>query len=459
METTISYWPLFVLLLGTLSVVTMIVVLRLHAFIALLLSAIIVGVLSTSLPGDGFHWVKAVESTMTAFGVIAGKIAFVIAVASILGVALMESGAAEKIVNQLIRVFGESKAGIALMLAGFILSIPVFFDTVFFLLIPLGITLALKMKGNFVLYVMAIAGGAVLTHSLVPPTPGPLVMGETLDINLGTVIIAGLLASILPAIAGYKYAQKVNAQMTVVPPLMSGEETVVNFKKLPSFFISMLPILLPLLLIIAASISNVISEGQADNLTATIAFLGNKNVAMFLGLIVALWLWAKQQNLTLKSLGKQMEKPLEIAGLIILITSAGGAFGAMIKLSGIGEMIQAMAANGISINLVLVAWLMAAAIKVAQGSGTVSVITTAGIMAAILQTGVDLPYHPIYIFLSIGFGSMTGSWMNDSGFWIVGKLSGMTEKQTLQTWTMLLAVLGITGGIQTLLLSYVLPLI
>ena len=130
----------------------------------------------------------------------------------------------------------------------------------------------------------------------------------------------------------------------------------------------------------------------------------------------------------------------------------------MIRNSGIGEMIQALSANGFSVNLVIIAWLMAAVIKFAQGSSTVAIITTAGIMSAIIST-TTLAYHPIYLFLAIGYGAMVGSWMNDSGFWIVGKLSGMTEKETLQTWTALLAVIGIVGGIQALVMSYVMPMV
>jgi GntP family gluconate:H+ symporter len=190
----------------------------------------------------------------------------------------------------------------------------------------------------------------------------------------------------------------------------------------------------------------------------SIAFVGNKNVAMFLGLIVALYLWAKNQGFSLKELGSRMERPLEIAGLIILITSAGGAFGAMISKTGLGDMINAISANGFSMNLIVVAWAMAVVIKLAQGSGTVSVITTAGIMAAIVGSGADLPYHPIYLFMAIGYGSMVGSWMNDSGFWIVGKLSGMTEQQIFRSWTMLLAVIGTVGFVQALVMSYILPL-
>lgn len=458
MESTISYWPLFILLLGTLSVILFIVVLRLHAFIALILSAIIVGILGGTTTESPNLWIAAVENSMTAFGTTAGSVAFVIAIASILGIALTESGAAERIINQLIGLFGEQRAAVALMVGSFILSIPVFFDTVFFLMIPLAIVLAKRTGKNFVLFVMAISGGSVITHSLVPPTPGPLIMADSLNLNLGFAIVAGILSGFVPAFFGYNFAQSINKKIPIAPPEEFLEnDTIKSASELPSFGLSIQPILLPLLLIIAASISNILHPNSEQIVHKAIGFLGNKNIAMFLGLLVALYLWARHKNLSLKGLGEQMERPLELAGLIILITAAGGAFGAMIRSTGIGEMIQAMAANGFAINLVVVAWLLAVVMKFAQGSSTVSVITTAGIMAALIPA--DLSYNPIYIYLAIGYGAMVGSWMNDSGFWIVGKLSGMTEGQTLRSWTSLLAILGITGGIQVLLLSYLFPLI
>ena len=306
---------------------------------------------------------------------------------------------------------------------------------------------------------MAIGCGAVITHSVVPPTPGPLLMAESLNINMGLSIIIGVISGIIPAFVGYKYSLRQNARITILPPDFSNNQGASNKKSvLPSFGMSMVPILLPLLLIIADSVVKIFYPDRNDLMTQGIAFLGNKNIAMFLGLLVALYLWAKHKNLDLKGLGAQMERPLEIAGLIILITAAGGAFGAMIRNTGIGDMIQAMSANEFSINLILVAWLMAAVVKFAQGSSTVAIITTAGIMSAIIST-TTLPFHPIYLYLAIGYGAMVGSWMNDSGFWIVGKLSGMTEKQTLQTWTTLLAVIGIVGGIQALVFSYIFPMV
>ncbi len=458
METAISYWPLTVLLIGTLAIVLFIVVFRLHAFIALMLAAILVGILGQRVPEGTNAWVLAVENSMKEFGITAGKVSFVIAIASILGIALTKSGAAERIVNQLIKLFGEARAAIALLVAGFILSIPVFFDTVFFLLVPLAIVLAQKTGKNFAVFVMAIGCGAVITHSVVPPTPGPLLMAEELKLDMGLAILVGILSGILPAFAGYKYSQIQSKRIQILPPDFTGGEEEIVSKELPSFMSSMMPILLPLVLIIGASVVKIFMGDRDDFFTQSITFLGNKNIAMFLGLLIALYLWAKHKNLSLKGLGEQMERPLEIAGLIILITAAGGAFGAMIRNTGIGDMIQAMSANGFSINLIVVTFIMAAVVKFAQGSSTVSIITTAGIISAIISN-TTLPYHPIYLYMAIGYGAMVGSWMNDSGFWIVGKLSGMTEKQTLQVWTFLLVVIGLVGGIQTLILSYIFPFV
>src|SRR5690554_5350810 len=197
-----AYWPFVVLVLSLVLVVLMIGRLRIHPFIALILSAIFVGLISPSIPSlpDQVPLVSIVELPMIEFGVMAGKIAWVIALAAVIGTAMMESGAAEQIVKWLLKTLGEKRAALALALSGYILSIPVFFDTVFFLLIPLGITLVLKTGKNFVLYVLAIGGGAVISHCVVPPTPGPLIMAETLGIELGPVILAGIFTGIIPVL-------------------------------------------------------------------------------------------------------------------------------------------------------------------------------------------------------------------------------------------------------------------
>ncbi len=454
---TFEHWPLIVLLVGIATVVILIAVLRIHAFLSLLFAAAVVGILSSTLPGDYTnHWVRAVELSMTEFGIVAGKIAFVIALASILGVALTNSGAAEKIVIKFIGLLGERWAPIALLISGFILSIPVFFDTVFFLLIPIGYSMGRRLGKNYLLFVMAISAGAAVTHHLVPPTPGPLIMAETLQLNLGMVIVMGMLAGIIPGIAAYLYSVRLSKKLVVQPPDFIDDQNLEE-SKLPAFSLSILPIVVPLVLIIIASALQYLSPDADDTGSAFINFIGNKNVAMLFGTILALWLLARQKGWTLRQVGTSMEKPLEIAGIIILITSAGGAFGGMIKHSGIGGWIEHLATQGLQINYIILAWIVAAVMKIAQGSGTVSMITSSAIMFTLIS-GIDLPYHPIYILLAVGFGAMFITWMNDSGFWVICKLSGFTEKQTLQTWTVVLGIIGIVGLIETLILAKIIPL-
>lgn len=446
------FWPFAVLFLAMAAVVLMISVLRLHAFLALMLSAIFVGLVSGTLPAiDNVpHVVRAVEIPMQEFGNIAGKIAWVIALAAIIGAAMMESGAAERIVNWLIQTLGENKAALALLLSGFILSIPVFFDTVFFLLIPLAVALALKTGKNYVLYVITLGGGAGIAHSLVPPTPGPLIMAETLQLDVGLTILAGLSASILPAIGVLAIGKWMNHRLDIpvrIPYAASGDK-----QSAPSLGLSILPVVVPVALISMSSVT-LVATGM---LPTWMAFWGNKNVAMAVGTALALWLWARQRGLSARSIGSAIGKPLQIAGVIILITSAGGAFGAMIKHSGIGNAIE-LATENFHVHYLFLAWLIAAVMKTAQGSSTVAVITASSIMFSIIGNGAGLPYHPIYILLAIGFGAFFISWMNDSGFWIVAKMSGFTEKETLQTWTVMFGILSLAGLAQVLVLSWIFP--
>lgn len=383
---------------------------------------------------------------------MAGKIAWVIALAAVIGTAMMESGAAEQIVNKLLKTLGEKRASIALVISGFVLSIPVFFDTVFFLLIPLGITLARKTGKDFVLYVVATAGGAAISHSIVPPTPGPLIMAETLRIELGTVIIAGIAAGIIPSIVVIGVAKWLNKRLNI--PVRLVHEHVSSMPNPPSLVLSVLPVIVPLLMISLASIVEVVT----GSLPGRIAFQGNKNMAMGVGALLALFLWAKTQKLGSEKLWNAIAKPLEIGGVIILITSAGGAYGAMIRHCGIGDAIS-LAIQKFNVHYILLSWIIAAVMKIAQGSGTVSMITSAAIMAALMGPEFNLPYHPIYILLAIGFGSMFISWMNDSGFWVVARMSGFTEKEGLQTWTFLLAVIALVDLLQVMLLSWLLPFV
>jgi len=477
-----SYWPFGVLAISVAFIVVAITVLRLHAFLALILAALLAGWLSVGnlMPvaegTSGFsHAVAVLDQVAVDFGEAAGKIGIVIALASIIGVGLMESGAADQIVRRFIRFFGEKRAALALLASGFVLSIPVFFDTVFFLLVPLARALAARTGKNFMFYVLAIGGGGALTHSIVPPTPGPLLVASELRLDLGIVIVAGLVLGILPAVGIYYVARWLGDRVPVPLREVAGStmadlNAVISKKddQLPSFWLSILPVVLPVGLIAFTSFlglagSNVPGvvnalggpEGFA-RFKAVFDFVGNKTFALLLGAVIAMVLYWRQSGLSLAMLGEKLGPAFETAGVIILITSAGGAFGAMINHVGVKGAVDAMV-QGRQVNYILLAWFITAVVRVAQGSATVSMIVGSGLMYSMIQ-GVELPYHPLYIYAAIGFGSMILSWMNDSGFWVVGKLSGFTEKETFKTWTVVVSALSLMGLVEILLFSKILPL-
>ncbi len=449
--------PLGILGLSVVFIVVAIAVWRIHAFFALAFAAMLVGLLSALDAGTG-GLVAAVERPLAELGGTCGKIAFPIALAALIGVCLTESGAADRIVRTFVAALGEKRADVALLLSGFVLAVPVFFDTVFFLLIPLARALTRRTGRNYMLYVMALCGGGVITHSTVPPTPGPLLVSELLKLDLGVAIVGGLACGVAPALAALALAHWFNRRVPVPLRETGGGAPADRAEAdLPPFLPAVLPVVLPVVLIGGASFLALIRPaGVGGGWWSLVDFLGNKNIAMLAGAAVAVALLARAKRQGLGQLADVLASPLETAGVIILITSAGGAYGAMIKHAGIGDTVREFA-EGRSLNHVLLAWLIAALVRVAQGSATVAMVTATGIMQSVAgAAGWDC--HPFYLYLAIGYGSFFCSWMNDSGFWVVSRLGGFTEKETLRTWTVLLSVLSVTGLVQALVLSWLLPL-
>ena len=465
-DQAVSMWPLMVLLISVGLIVVLITVLRVHAFLALILAAVTVGFLTPAgtLPGGAGknHFVHAVELATRELGNTAGSIAVVIGLAAIIGMCLMESGAADKVVRRFLKIFGEKRTGVAILVASYLLSMPIFFDTFFMLLLPIARALALRTGRNWVLYILAICSGGVITHGLVAPHPGPLAMAEILKVDVGQSIIAALLVGSIPLTASWFLIRRLDRKYEMPAPANAADAAAMDRpeSELPPFWLSILPVVLPILLISAASTAAAIPGFVTSNPTAyrVIEFLGNRNVALLVGTAFAVRLVMRQRGISFATINDLLGPPLETAGMIILITSAGGAFGLMLQNAGVGESIRAAAA-GREMNLIVLAWAVASVIRVAQGGTTVALLTTAGIMQPMLTGGGALPYHPIYIFLAIGFGGMILSWMNDSGFWVIGRLSGFSEKQTLRTWTVLLTFNSVVGLLATLILSKLLPLV
>jgi GntP family gluconate:H+ symporter len=456
--------PLLILGIGIATVIGIIVILRTNAFIALISSALIVSLLA---PGP---LAERVSRVAQAFGKTAGDIGIVIALAVVVGRCMMDSGAADRIVRAFLSLLGEKRSATALMVSGYILSIPVFFDTVFYLLVPLARSMTRRTGRHYMKYALAIVAGGVITHSLVPPTPGPLFMAENLGIDIGVMIVAGALVALPASFIGMLFAGWRDRRMNItMRPIGSGESEPepLDDSKLPALSISLLPIVLPVALVSANTIVSVIAKNATEGvfihrIADIAALLGNVNLAMLLAAAIAMWMLKSKRDLPLKELGKIVEVSLMSGGIIILITAAGGAFGAMLKTAQVGPAINQLfgqsgteATGGLM--LLMLGAVIATIMKIAQGSGTVAMITASSMIAAMVPSMQSLGYHPAYLATAIGGGSLIGSWMNDSGFWIFVKMMGLTEAEGVRSWTPMLAIVGFTAVLISVILAVVLP--
>ena len=400
------------------------------------------------------------------FGETCGKIAILIAMASIIGMCLLESGAADRIVRSALKVMGEPGAPVAFVGSGFLLGIPVFFDTVFYLLMPLGKAMHMRTGRNYLLYVLTIVCGATMAHSLVPPTPGPLFVAEELGVDLGLMILVGCAVGLISATAGYFYAL-VSNRLWELPLRDSPDISLDDLKKmtqrgdkeLPSLAISLAPILLPVLLIGAQTFAKSAAKSGMDVppwLLDQMQIWGDKNIALTLAAAVAMATLIVQKRPSLKQLAVSTQGAIASAGVIILITAAGGAFGAQLKQTGVANLLKDIPQGSTTMMLVL-AFLVTTAVRTAQGSATVAMITAVGILAPIAAAG-GLACHPVYLALAIGCGSKPLAWMNDSGFWVICKMSGMTEGEGLKAITPLSLLMGLTGLGATILGATVWPM-
>lgn len=470
--------PLLILLVGILIVVGGIIGLRLHPFLALLLGAFVVAyltpevaveqyALSTGASADGARSLanQPIGARIAQqFGSTAGKIGILIAMASIIGKCMLESGGAERIVRSTLKVTGVKQAPITFLGSSFFLGIPVFFDTVFYLMIPLAKAMAARVGKNYLLLILCITAGAAMANSLVPPTPGPLFLVSEMNIPIGMMMIGGFLVGLVTIAAGYAYAVWANRRWPV--PLRDSADAPLEEiqalgekedKYLPPLWLSLLPILLPIVLISVKAVVDLAESESSTWLASMIIFWGEKNLALVVGGLAALLLLVLQKQGDKQAMLASVQGALMTAGVIILITSAGGAFGGMLQQTGISARIGDLTQD-FQMALLPLAFFIAAVVRTAQGSATVSMITASGILAGLAEVAV-LPYHHLYLGLAIACGSKLVPWMNDSGFWIVCKMSNITEKEALKTFSPLLTVMGISGLVVILIAAKLFPLI
>jgi Gnt-I system low-affinity gluconate transporter len=411
---------------------------KLHAFVALLLVSLIVGI-AAGMPLD--EVVKSIESGM---GGTLGFVAVVVGLGAMFGQMLEVSGGAERLAQTMIKKFGEDKAQWALGVTGFLVAIPVFFDVGFIILVPIVYGLAKKTGKSLVYYGIPLLAGLAVTHSFIPPTPGPIAVADLLDADLGWVILFGAIAGVPSMIiAGPLFAKYIAKRIHVVVPDYMNTEEVEYDKELPSFGLIAFLILIPLVLILANTLSGVLLD-EGNVVRSILTFLGHPFVALTIATIATFILLGTKRGYTRDEVQEIATKALEPAGIIILVTGAGGVFKQVLIDSGVGQVLGEMMA-GSALPPLLLAFLIATVVRVAQGSATVSMVTAAGLMSPLISTlGMEGPVLGLMV-IAIAAGATVFSHVNDSGFWLVNRYFGLNVKDTLKTWTVMETLIGFVG--------------
>ncbi|HNY14397.1 MAG TPA: gluconate:H+ symporter [Bacteroidales bacterium] len=447
-----SLYIIFIVVAAVTLLLLMVLKFKLSAFVALLITSIIVGLLA------GMPLNSITESIQEGMGSTLGFIAVVVGLGAIFGQMLESSGGAKSLSKYLLKKFGKANSSWALMLSGFLIGIPIFLDVGFIILIPIVYALSRNTGKSLLFYAIPLLAGLAVTHTMVPPTPGPMAVAKMLGVDIGYVVLFGIIVG-LPsaAIAGPLFGKFIAERINVNPPpelLAPDEPGKETDSDLPSFWTIFMIILTPLFLILVSTFVKLAVENEnisGSSLTDIIVFLGHPFTALLVAALLSILFCLKRKmpageilDLSTRSLGP--------AGIIILVTGAGGVLKQVLIDSGIGE-ILARSIAGSSFPLILLAWILASVVRITQGSATVAMITAAGIMAPIL-TGLDLSQqHLALIVISIAAGATIMSHVNDSGFWIVSKYLGMNEKQTLRSWTIMETIIALSGLAFTLLLS------
>ena len=409
------------------------------------------------------RWTGIGQRLVAGFSKTFRKLGIPVTMAAIVGICLLRSGAATKLVEAIMRLFGRSGTAPALTVSGFILGIPVFFDNVFYLLLPLAKAVGKKEPKRFLACVMAIIVGASMAHSLVPPTPGPLFVAETMGVSVGMMMVAGFIVGAIAVSAGLAYGLLCSRFMQIEPDRTQDNALeAVEANSNMSIFVAALPIALPIMLLGGSEIVEYLASvrdsssriAQLNNWTQ----IFNDPALIFIGAaIVAIAILRKHSDN--QTVSKSVARGIADAGLIILLTSAGGAFGASLQQLQIADAIAEQFGGLSSPTAILAtAFFLTTIIRAAQGSATVAMLTSSAIITPVLAS-IELPFHPIYIALAIGCGSKPLPWMNDSGFWQVCTMTGMTPVQTLKSFSVALTVMGVVGFLATLAGAFLFPLV
>jgi len=441
---------LVLLLLSIVFIIVSTTKFNLHAFLALLIAAIFFGLFS------GMPLQEIIMSIEQGFGGTIGKIGIVIIAGAIIGAFLEKSGGAYAMAERIIKYIGKKNVPMAMSIIGYLVSIPVFADSGFVILSPLNKTLTKRAGISLATTAVALALGLMVSHTLMPPTPGPIAAAGILGADLGLVILASLPISIITLFFGWFWAVKFASKVSIDPnPELTEAEFNSRLKDAPSAFHSFLPILVPILLIVLKSIADYPTQPfGGDKFFTFINFIGHPIIALLIGILISITLPKKFDKKMLSSTG-WVGNGLLSAAIIIMITGAGGAFGKVLQNSGIADIIgEGM--SDFSVGLWL-PFIVAATIRAAQGSSTVAIITTASVLAPLLVSmGLDSEMGRALAVLAIGAGSIVASHANDSFFWVVTQLSGMDVKTGYKLMTTGTTFMGISACLIIWIVSLIL---
>ena len=430
--------PFFLFAVIILAVVAMVIAIskfNVHPFIVLVVVAVAVGLVC------GLDTVTVVNTVKSGFGEILASIGIVILCGTIIGTILEKTGAALTMANTILKVVGKKRSVVTMGAMGYVTGIPVFCDSGFVVLAPISRALAAQSNTSLAVMATALSGGLYATHCLVPPTPGPIAMAGTLEADLGLTILVGLLLSIPAVAVVILYATKISSKIDIpANPEYTIEELTAKYGKLPGALHSFSPILLPIVLIGISSIASLPALPFGDGAVyAFLNFIGNPVIALMLGVFLSMTLIpASERGNTLK----WVTQGVTDSAAILAITGAGGSFGAILKLLPIADATQGLLATGLG---VLVPFTIAMILKLAMGASTVAMITTASMVAPMLENmGLTSPLGRVFVVMAIGAGSMVASHANDSYFWVVSQFSDMKTGEAYRCQTGMTAVMGVT---------------
>lgn len=433
-------------IIGLAILLVLIIKFKVQAMVAILVGAIAIGLIA------GMPFNDIVTAVNDGIGNTLKGIALLVGLGSMFGAILEASGGAQTLAVTMVRRFGDKKAAWALGITGLIIAMPVFFDAGLIILIPLAFSLAKRTKRSSLFYAIPLLAGLAVGHAFIPPTPGPVLVATMLNVELGWVILVGIFCGIFAMIvAGPVWGSICGNKFMVPVPEHVAEQEDIDESKLPNFWTIVGIIMIPLVLIILDSISGVVPA--LSGVAPIFAFLGEPFVALLIATIAAMLILGVKHGYSMKELEKIMTKSLESTGLILLVTACGGVLRYVLQYSGLGEVIGNAVASA-SLPIVVVAFVVAALVRICVGSATVAMTMAAGIVAALPGIAELSPLYLACVTAAVAGGATVCSHFNDSGFWLVKSLVGMDEKTTLKTWTIMETLVGGTGFIVALIISF-----